>query len=143
MEDKTTLEAIHRIMPELRESKEKLKTLRDQLKDVMEQNDEYKQIAEEIKALSEKRLAAKRALLDDKDYQKISEDIDDERTKQKDLQEILSDERTKQKDLQEILSHYLVSYYQETNDTKVTDDLGETRQVILQAKVGKPEADIK
>ncbi|MDQ5943899.1 MAG: hypothetical protein QG675_667 [Patescibacteria group bacterium] len=129
MEDKTTLEAIHRIMPELRESKEKLKTLREQLKDVMDQNDEYKQIAEEIKALSEKRLAAKRALLDDKDYQKISEDMDDE--------------RTKQKDLQEILSHYLVSYYQETNDTRVTDDLGETRQVILQAKVGKPEADIK
>ncbi len=129
MEDKTTLEAIHRIMPELRESKEKLKTLREQPKDVMDQNDEYKQIAEEIKALSEKRLAAKRALLDDKDYQKISEDMDDE--------------RTKQKDLQEILSHYLVSYYQETNDTRVTDDLGETRQVILQAKVGKPEADIK
>lgn len=129
MEDKTTLQAIHRIMPELRESKEKLKNLREQLKDVMEQNDEYKQIAEEIKALSEKRLAAKRALLDDKDYQKVSEDMDDE--------------RTKQKDLQEILSHYLVSYYQETNDTRVTDDLGETRQVILQAKVGKPEADIK
>ena len=129
MEDKTTLQAIHRIMPELRESKEKLKNLREQLKDVMEQNDEYKQIAEEIKALSEKRLAAKRALLDDKDYQKVSEDMDAE--------------RTKQKDLQEILSHYLVSYYQETNDTKVTDDLGETRQVILQAKVGKPEADIK
>lgn len=129
MEDKTTLQAIHRIMPELRESKEKLKNLREQLKDVMEQNDEYKQIAEEIKALSEKRLAAKRALLDDKDYQKVSEDMDDE--------------RTKQKDLQEILSHYLVSYYQETNDTRVTDDLGETRQVILHAKVGKPEADIK
>ena len=40
MEDKTTLDAIHRIMPELRESKEKLKTMREQLKDVMEQNDE-------------------------------------------------------------------------------------------------------
>ena len=129
MEDKTTLDAIHRIMPELRESKEKLKTMREQLKDIMDQNDEYKQIAEQIKELSEKRLSAKRALLDDKDYQKISEDIDDE--------------RTKQKDLQEILSHYLVSHYQETNDTKITDDLGETRQVILQAKVGKPEADIK
>ena len=126
MEDKTTLQAIHRIMPELRESKEKLKNLREQLKDVMEQNDEYKQIAEEIKALSEKRLAAKRALLDDKDYQKVSADLDDE--------------RIKLKDLQEILSHYLISHYRETNATQVTDDLGETRAVVLQAKIGKPEA---
>lgn len=113
-------------MPEIRETQTKVKTLREQLKDVTEQNDEYKQLAEEIKALSEKRLAAKKALLDDKDYQKVSADLDDE--------------RIKLKDLQEILSHYLISHYRETNSTQVTDDLGETRAVVLQAKIGKTEA---
>ncbi|MCX6805853.1 MAG: hypothetical protein NTY56_00170 [Patescibacteria group bacterium] len=42
MEDKTPLESIHRLMPEITESKEKIRTIREQLKDVMEQNDEYR-----------------------------------------------------------------------------------------------------
>lgn len=125
-EEKTPLEAIHNLMPEIREAHNKVKTLRDQLKDVMEQNDEYRVIAEQIKELAGKRLEAKKALMDDKDYQKVSADLDDE--------------RIKLKDLQEILSHYLVSYYRDTNETKVTDDLGETRQVVLNAKIGKVEA---
>ena len=125
-EEKTTIEAIHNLMPEIREVQNKVKTLRDQLKDLMEQNDEYKVLAEQIKELSEKRLMAKKALMDDKEYQKFSADFDDE--------------RLKLKDLQEILSHYLVSYYRETNQTQVTDDTGETRSVILNAKIGKAEA---
>ncbi len=125
-EEKTTIEAIHNLMPEMRETQNNVKTLRDQLKDVMEQNDEYRVLAEQIKELSEKRLMAKKALLDDKDYQKVSADLDDE--------------RLKLKDLQEILSHYLVSYYRETNETQVTDDMGETRAVVVSAKIGKAEA---
>ena len=39
MEDKTPLEAIARLMPEIAESKEKIRTIREQLKDVMEQNE--------------------------------------------------------------------------------------------------------
>ena len=89
-EEKTTIEAIHNLMPEMREAQQKIKTLRDQQKDLMEQNDEYKNIAEQIKELSGKRLEAKKALMDDKDYQKITADLDDERIKLKDLQEILS-----------------------------------------------------
>jgi len=126
MEDKNTLEAIHRLMPEIREAQTKVKTLREQVKDLMDQNDEYKRLAEEIKALGEKRLAAKAVLMEDKEYQKVSADFDDE--------------RLKLKDLQEILSHYLVSYYRENDTTQVTDDLGETRAMILQAKIGKAEA---
>lgn len=125
-EEKTTIEAIHNLMPEMRETQNKVKTLREQLKDVMEQNDEYKVLAEQIKELSEKRLGAKKALMDDKDYQKVAADLDDE--------------HLKLKDLQEILSHYLVSYYRETNTTQVVDDMGETRQVVLNAKIGKTEA---
>ena len=125
-EEKTTIEAIHNLMPEMRETQNNVKTLREQLKDVMEQNDEYRVLAEQIKELSEKRLMAKKALLDDIDYQKISADLDDE--------------RLKLKDLQEILSHYLVSHYRETNQTQVTDDLGETRAVVVSAKIGKAEA---
>jgi len=126
-EEKTTIEAIHNLMPEMRETQQKIKTLRDQQKDVMEQNDEYKAISDDIKELAGKRLTARKALMDDKDYQKVTADLDDE--------------RIKLKDLQEILSHYLVSYYRETNETKVTDDMGETRQVVLSAKIGKPSAE--
>lgn len=126
VEEKTTIEAIHNLMPEMRETQNKVKTLREQLKDVMEQNDEYKVLAEQIKELTEKRLMAKKALMDDKDYQKVAADFDDE--------------KLKLKDLQEILSHYLVSYYRETNETQVVDDMGETRGVVLNAKMGKPEA---
>jgi uncharacterized coiled-coil DUF342 family protein len=125
-EEKTTIEAIHNLMPEMREAQQKIKTLREAQKDVMEQNDEYKAIADQIKELAGKRLEAKKALMDDKDYQKVTADLDDY--------------RIKLKDLQEILSHYLVSYYRETNETKVVDDMGETRQVVLSAKIGKPEA---
>jgi len=126
-EERTSLEAIHNLMPEMREAAAKVKTLREQLKDAMESNDEYKTLAEQIKELSNKRLEAKKILFDNKDYQKLSADLDDE--------------RLKLKDLQEILSHYLVSYYRETNETKVTDDMGETRQLLLNAKIGKPQAE--
>lgn len=126
MEDKTPLEAIHRLMPEINESREKIKTIREQLKDVMEQNDEYRQLEAEIKELANKRAEARKLLLADKDYQKINADLEDE--------------RLKQKDLQEILSHYLVSYYNETKKTEVTDQTGETRQLLLSAKLGKATA---
>ena len=81
---------------------------------------------EEIKELANKRAEARKLLLSDKDYQKINADLDDE--------------RLKQKDLQEILSHYLVSYYNETKKTEVDDGSGETRQLLLSAKLGKPTA---
>ena len=126
-EEKTTIEAIHNLMPEMRETQQKIKTLRDSQKDVMESNDDYRAVAEQIKELAGKRLEAKKALMDDKEYQKITADLDDF--------------RIKLKDLQEILSHYLVSYYRETNETKVTDDQGETRAVVLSAKIGKPQAE--
>lgn len=127
VEERTPLEAIHNLMPEMRESQKKVKTLRDQLKDAMENNAEYTVIAEQIKELATKRSEAKKILLDDKDFQKLTTELDDE--------------RLKLKDLQEILSHYLVSYYRETNETKVTDDMGETRQLLLNAKIGKPQAE--
>jgi hypothetical protein len=42
--------------------------------------------------------------------------------------------------LQEIMSHHLVAYYSETQNTQITDNDGETRQVVLSAKIGRPEA---
>ena len=110
-------------MPEIAESKEKIRTIREQLKDVMEQNEEYRKLEEEIKELANKRAEAKKLLLSDKDFQKINADLDDE--------------KIKQKDLQEILSHYLVSYYNETKKTEVDDGTGDTKQLILSAKLGK------
>ncbi len=125
MEDKTPIDAIHRLMPEIRECQTKLKTLRDQARDTLQSSDEYKQLQEQAKSLAEKRAAVKRALLDEPEYQKLTADLDDE--------------RIKLRDLQEILSHYLVSYYRESESTDITDDLGENKQVIISAKIGKPE----
>ncbi len=129
IEDRNTLEAIHRLLPEIRETKDKLKTVREQLKDVEQQNEEYQQLKDEISELSTKRQTAKKILQADADYQKVSADVEDY--------------RAKLKDLQEIMSHYLVTYYNETQKTQIKDNEGETRQVVLTAKMGKPEADLE
>ncbi len=129
IEDRNTLEAIHRLLPEIRETKDKLKTVREQLKDVEQQNEEYQQLKDEISELTTKRQTAKKLLQADVDYQKVSADVDDY--------------RAKLKDLQEIMSHYLVTYYNETQKMQIKDNEGETRQVVLTAKMGKPEADLE
>jgi predicted nucleic acid-binding Zn-ribbon protein len=126
MEDRTPLEAIHRILPEIEESRQKCKTIREQLKDVTGQNEDFQQLQEEVKELTNKRAEGRKLLMADKDYQKVNADLEDE--------------RIKLKDLQEILSHYLVSYYNETKKTQITDPTGDTRQVILSARIGKTEA---
>lgn len=125
-EDKTTLDAIHRLMLETAELRGKMKTIKDQLKDVMEQNDEYRAIAEELKEVTVKRQTAKKLLEADKDYQVVNSE----------LEEL----KFQYKDLQEIMSHHLVTYFSETQTTQITDDQGETRSVILKATIGKPEA---
>jgi predicted nucleic acid-binding Zn-ribbon protein len=125
-EDKTTLDAIHRLMLEVAEVRGKMKTIRDQLKDVMEQNDEYRAIAEELEEVKGKRQTAKKLLEADKDYQVVNSE----------LEEL----KFQYKDLQEIMSHHLVTYFSETQNTQITDDQGETRSVILKATIGKPEA---
>lgn len=83
-------------------------------------------IVDEMKELTKKRAEAKKALADDKDYQVISADLDDY--------------RLKLKDIQEILSQHLVLYYNQTRQTKIVDAGGETRSVVLSAKLGKTEA---
>jgi FtsZ-binding cell division protein ZapB len=125
-EDKTTVDAIHRLMLELAEVRGKIKTVKDQLKDIAEQNDEYRALAEELKEVSEKRQTAKKLLEADKDYQLVNSELEEM--------------KFKYKDLQEIMSHHLVTYFAETQATQITDDNGETRQVIVSAKIGKPEA---
>lgn len=121
-----TIESIHRLMQEFGETREKLGALRDQLKDVMENNAEYRAIVDEMKDLTKKRAEAKKALADDKDYQVISADLDDY--------------RLKLKDINEILSQHLVLYYNQTQQTKIVDAGGETRSLVLSAKLGKTEA---
>jgi regulator of replication initiation timing len=126
MEEKTTLDAIHNLMIEMAETREKMKGVKDHLKDVMEQNDEYRALAEELKEVSGKRQTAKKLLEADKDYQLINAELEEF--------------KFKYKDLQEIMSHHLVTYFSETQTTQITDNEGETRQVIISAKIGKPEA---
>src|SRR5258705_441985 len=62
MEDKTTVDAIARLMVELAETRGKMKTIKDDLKDIAEQNDEYRALQEELKEMSEKRATAKKLL---------------------------------------------------------------------------------
>jgi predicted nucleic acid-binding Zn-ribbon protein len=127
MEDKTTLQAVHRLMLELAETRGKMKTIKDQLKDVADQNDEYRAMQEELKEVSEKRQVAKKLLEADKDYQVVNSE----------LEEL----KFKYKDLQEIMSHHLVTYFSETNETQLTTPDGETMQVVVSAKLGKEVAE--
>ncbi|HSX15121.1 MAG TPA: hypothetical protein VLE72_04460 [Candidatus Saccharimonadales bacterium] len=123
--DESTLDAIHRLMGEITEAKIEAKTLKDQLSDIAEGNDDYLELEDEIKDLVTKRTKAKEILRADKDYQKLSADLDEL--------------KFKLKDLGEILSHHLVSYYNETSATQIKDDRGELRQVIITARIGRPE----
>ena len=125
-EDKTTLQAVHRLMLELAETRQKMKTVKDQLKDVMEQNDEYRAIAEELKELGEKRTRAKKLLEADKDFQLVNSE----------LEEL----KFKYKDLVEIMSHHLVTYFSETQATEIETPDGDSMQVVVSAKLGKPTA---
>src|SRR3982751_5581619 len=125
MEDETTVGAIHRLMEEMEDTRHKIKDMRDNLKDVLLQNEEYQALQEEIKEMTTKRQQAKKLLEADHDFQTINSE----------LEEL----KFKQKDLQEIMSHHLVTYYSETQETQIKDPDGETRQLILSAKVGKPE----
>ena len=126
VEDKTTLDAVHRLMIEMQEVKGKMKTIKDQLKDVADQNDEYRAVQEELKEAGLKRQTAKKLLEADKDYQLVNSE----------LEEL----KFQFKDLQEIMSHHLVTYFSETQNMQITDDEGETRQVVLKASLGKAEA---
>ena len=126
VEDETTLSAIHRLMLEMEETRGKIKGMRDNIKDVLLQNEEYQQLQEEIKELSEKRKKAKSLLESDRDFQTLNSE----------LEEL----KFKLKDLQEIMSHHLVTHYNDTRETQIKDSEGEVRQIILSAKVGKPDA---
>jgi len=126
MEDKTTLDAIHRLMTELAETRGKMKTVKGQLKDIAEQNDEYRALVEELKEVSEKRATAKKLLEADKDYQVVNSE----------LEEL----KFKYTDLQEIMSHHLVTYFRESGETQLTTPDGETLQVVVSAKLGKEVA---
>lgn len=125
MEDERTIDAIHRLMLEIEETRQKAKDIKDNVKDVLLQNEEYQALQEEIKDLTGKRQQAKKALEADRDYQTLNSE----------LEEL----KFKLKDLQEIMSHHLVTYYNETQDTTIKDSSGEVRQLILSARVGKPE----
>lgn len=127
MED--SLSEIHRVMTEISEAKVKVRATRENLNDILEQNDDYKVLKEELKVLSTKRGEIKKVLADDKDYQVFSTELDEL--------------KFKLKDLQEILSHHLVTYYNQTQNTRIKDAEGESRPVILSAKVGRPDAIIQ
>ena len=127
MEDKTTLDAIHRLMLELAETRGKMKTVKDQLKDIAEQNDEYRALQEELKEVSEKRATAKKLLEADKDYQLVNSELEEM--------------KFKYTDLQEIMSHHLVTYFSESGATSITTPNGETLQVVVSAKLGKELAE--
>ena len=129
MEERSTLEAIHQIIGEMEETRIKIKTVKNNLRDVMEQNDDYRAIADQLKELTAKRAEMKKILSADKDYQAIAADAEEL--------------KFKLKDLQEIMSHHLVSYYNDTHSMQIKDPDGEVRQVLLSAKIGKPEVDIR
>ncbi|HEY2004602.1 MAG TPA: hypothetical protein VGH44_05825 [Candidatus Saccharimonadia bacterium] len=122
-EDKTTLDAIHRLMLELAETRGKMKKIKDDLKDIADQNEEYRAIQEELKEAGEKRATAKKLLEADKDYQVVNSE----------LEEL----KFKLTDLQEIMSHHLVTFFRESGETQLTTPDGETLQVVVSAKLGK------
>jgi len=125
-DETTTMEAVYQLMTEIAETRQKMKDVKEQLKDIADQNDEYRALQDDLKEATAKRQTAKKLLEADKDYQVMNSEMEEL--------------KFKLKDLQEIMSHHLVTYFSETRSTQIKDDQGEARQVILSAKLGKPEA---
>ncbi len=125
-EDETTVGSIHRLMLELEDTRGKIKDMRDNLKDVLLQNEEFQALQEELKELTTKRQQAKKLLESDRDFQTLNSELDEL--------------KFKLKDLQEIMSHHLVTHFNDTREMIIQDAEGEMRQILLNAKVGKPEA---
>jgi chromosome segregation ATPase len=127
-EDESTLTAIHRLMQEMEQTRDKMKDMRDNIKDVLLQNEEYQELQEEIKEMTTKRQQAKKLLESDRDFQTLNSE----------LEEL----KFKLKDLQEIMSHHLVTHFSDSRELQIKDNDGEVRQIILSARVGKPEMQI-
>lgn len=126
LSDETTLAAVHRLLVELDETKSKMKTMRDNIKDVLTQNDEIRAIDKQLKETTKLKARRKELLSQDRDYQAINTE--------------LAELKFKHKDLLEIMSHHLVTYYNEDHETAIKDPEGDVRQLVLNAKLGKPEA---
>jgi uncharacterized coiled-coil DUF342 family protein len=124
MDDETTLGAVHRLLLEVSETRQQVKTIKEHADQILEQNDEYRTLKDELKELTTKRGEMKKVLQADNDYQKIASELDEL--------------KFKLKDLGEILSHHLLEYYNETQNTQFTDPNGEVHQVMISAKLGRP-----
>lgn len=125
-DEETTLAAIHRLYGEVVENVSKIKDARAHLKDIALQNDEWRDLQDDIKELSAKTQQAKKLLEADKDYQMVNSE--------------LAELKFKHKDLLEIMSHHLTHYRDETGNESIRDPEGDARQIIVDAKLGKPEA---
>ena len=123
--DESTQDAIKRLMLEIAEARQQVKTIKEHAEQVLEQNDEYREVKEQLKELTTKRAEAKKILQADKDYQAVASELEEQ--------------KFKLKDLQEIMSHHLVAFYSETQQTQIRDDQGEVYQINLSAKIGRPE----
>jgi hypothetical protein len=124
-DDETTLGAIHRLYAEVLETNSRMRAMRDNLKDVMLQNAEYQELQDEIKELTAKRAQAKNVLKADRDYQVIAAE----------LEEL----KFKKSDLMQIMSYHLITHRDATHEESIKDPEGEARQIIVNAKLGKPE----
>lgn len=125
VQDESTLQAIHRLLLEIVENGQKIRNVKTDLKDIAEQNDEWRALREDIKELKTKQVEAKKLLEADKDYQIINSE--------------LGELKFKHKDLLEIMSHHLMEYRDSTGEDHIKDPEGEARQIITEAKIGKPD----
>jgi hypothetical protein len=123
--DESTTDAIVRLMGEVDETRKEMKIIKEAIRDVLEQNDDFRQLQDDMKELTGKKNELKKVMQDDKDYQQRASELDEL--------------KYKMKDLQEIMSHHLVTYYNETQTTQIRGVDGEVRQILLSAKIGKPE----
>ncbi len=114
---------ITQLLAEISVTKNKIKTIRAQAADVLDQNEDHKTLKTASEELATKRAEARKTLLEDRDYEKLSAELEDY--------------RFKLRDLNEILSAHLLEFYNKTQKTELVDRTGATHQVIISAKLGK------
>lgn len=121
----STIRTIREYTEDIEATEQKVKTLREQVADHVQSFAEYDEVKEAKAVLAEAQTKLRHALLADKEYNAMAENLADERAKLNDAKQIRSD--------------YLVAYFAQTKERQVPLTNRVARKLIVSGKLGKEE----
>ena len=124
--DTNIIDTVREYAAEVEADKQKLKTMRERQTEIIESKNAFSDLEEAKEALAAAKQNLKSALLQDSEYNDLTENI--------------ADQKEKIKDSKEILSSYLLEHYRSTGEKQIElGDHGDAREVILIGKLGREQ----